>query len=103
MGIIRIRKAHGKRTARNNSHPKKNITSPATTRRREIRDKNNSAPITPSTRTLSPIKRITRPQNEGAEETFANFDRFCQSTKREKMGTKNPWEKFGSPHHCLTK
>jgi hypothetical protein len=43
------------------------------------------------------------PHHEGFCGRIANRARSCQSTKKEKAGTKIPWEKFGSCHHWSAK
>src|SRR5580658_6533892 len=103
IGIIKIRKAQGKKTARKKFHPQKRTIKPASTSRSEERDKNNSAPSRPTIITHRPKARIGRPVQEGRRVSFASSPRSCQTTKAENRGTKNPWEKLGSCDHCKTR
>src|SRR5215472_5601493 len=100
MGIISISRAQGNKIARNHPQPRKKITSPAITMRSEKRDRNSSAPRTPTTSTARPSAVITNPQPDGRMVASSRLLRFCQRTNKEKAGTKKPCEKFGSLHHC---
>src|SRR5947208_15200219 len=101
IGTIRMRKASGNRTARSISQPLKKITIPAISRISETRDRNSSAPKTPRIRVKSEKRITTKPHEEGAGLIASSRFRFCHTTYKEKAGTKKPWEKFGSVHHCL--
>src|ERR1700728_2142184 len=103
MGIIKIRNAQGKRTVRKRGHPRKKITRPAINKRKETRDKNSSAPRTPTTSTKSARKMTGSPQPEGLHGCRAIRSRLCHSTNKENAGTKKPWEKLGSFAHCFTR
>src|SRR5215469_15346408 len=70
---------------------------------KEERDRNSSAPITPSRYTSSAKTIITRPDHDGSTGMLANTFLLCQMTKIEKAGTKNPCEKFGSIHQSWTR
>ena len=98
-----IRNAHGNRRARKNFHPANKTIRPAITRSKESRDRKSSAPSTPTTRTERAKARMRSPDREGCKRIAASLGRFCQSTNKEKAGTKKPCEKFGSRHHCPTK
>ena len=98
-----ISRAQGNKIARNHPQPRKKITSPAITMRSEKRDKNSSAPRTPTTSTARPSAVITNPQPDGRMGASSSLLRFCQRTNKEKAGTKKPCEKFGSFHHCANK
>src|SRR5205807_9940285 len=103
IGIIKIRNAQGKSKAANDSQPANRTTSAAITSNRESRERNSSAPNTPTIRVDRAKPRMRSPHQEGFKRIATSFERFCQSTNREKRGTKKPWEKFGSRHHCPAK
>src|ERR1700686_4659925 len=103
IGTIRTRKDKGKRTARNMVHPRKKITIPAINRIRETRERNSSAPKTPTPKVARKINMTGNPQAEGCGLIAARRARVCQNTKPEKKGTKKPWEKSGSDHHWRTR
>src|SRR2546425_10598266 len=96
-------KAKRNSTARTKCDPIKKKTSPAITSSKETRDRKSSAPSTPTTRTLRAITRMSTPHKDGIRGRLASRDRSCQSTNKAKAGTKKPWEKLGSFHHCPTK
>src|ERR1019366_1001561 len=50
--------------------------------------------------THSPNPKNNRPHHEGRRLRPVSRDRSCQITKAENRGTKKPWEKLGSFHHC---
>src|SRR5215469_2734819 len=99
MGIIKTSNAKGNSSARKNSQPRKKITRPVVSRTSEKRDRNNSAPKTPRIRVHKERRIKARPQFDGVRRIDCSFCRSCQTTNKEKMGTKNPWEKFGSERH----
>src|SRR5208283_979488 len=103
MGIISNRNAQGNKRARKKFQPRNNTIIPASTRSMEKRERNNSAPIWPSRSTPIPKPRISSPDHEGRGCSRARRERSCQTTKAENGGTKKPWEKLGSCHHCPTR
>src|ERR1700722_2127765 len=103
IGIIRRRKAQGNSRARKSVHPQKRTIKPANESSREKRARNNSAPICPITSMPSANASTSKPDHEGRWGIRRRRPRSCQTTKPENTGTKNPWEKFGSCHHCPTR
>src|SRR6266567_3529086 len=103
IGTIRMEKSSGKKTARNISHPRKKMTRPPASAIRESLERKSSAPKTPRTSMERASKMTGRPQVEGFLGTAANRKRSCHITKAENTGTKKPWEKLGSAHHCCAR
>src|SRR6185437_1140409 len=99
IGTIRSRNASGNSTARNIGQPQKKMTKPANKKIRDVRERNSSAPKTPKINVQREKTTIGNPKIEGLNGMLRSFSRFCQSTKTENAGTKNPCEKFGSVHH----
>src|SRR5215469_399785 len=99
MGIIKMRKARGNRSARRNSQPRKKITKPVVSRSNEKRDRNSSAPNTPRISVHKEMKIKSRPQFEGLRGMASSLRRSCHTTNNENKGTKKPCEKFGSERH----
>src|SRR5713226_5505201 len=100
MGTMRKRKAQGKSTARNHAHPTKVRIRPASNNRSDVRERNSSAPRTPMMSVAAAPAITTGPNQDGAMGRPAKRLRVRQSTYAENKGTKNPWEKSGSCHHC---
>src|SRR5580700_10010120 len=103
IGIISSRKAQGKRRARKKFQPRNSTVSAASTINSDNRERKSSAPNCPRMSRQSPATRKNKPDQEGRGLRLVNRDRSCQITKAEKRGTKKPWEKSGSFHHCLTR
>src|SRR4029077_15209162 len=103
MGIIKNRNAQGKNRVRKKLHPRKSTIKPASTINNDKRERKSSAPNWPTMRTHSPDAKNHRPHHEGCRLRRLSRERSCQTTKAEKRGTKKPWEKLGSFHHCLTR
>src|SRR3970040_1327164 len=75
---------------------------PASKKTNEERERNSSAPRTPAIRMANAPAKTGRPNHEGWAGARASRFRSLQITKIENAGTKKPWEKFGSFHHCST-
>src|SRR5260370_12776546 len=103
MGIINSRNAQGKRRARKKLHPRNRTIKLPRTINSDKRERKSSAPIWPTTSTHSPTPRNSRPHQEGFRVRVVSRERSCQITKAENRGTKKPWEKLGSFHHCPTR
>src|SRR6266852_5393345 len=102
MGTINTRKSSGNMIARKNSHPRKKRIMPVASISKVVRERNSSAPKTPRIKVHREIKITASPQFEGDGRIAASRERSCHTTKAEKAGTKKPWEKLGSDHHCCT-
>lgn len=103
IGIIKIKNAHGNKMALKMFHPKKSNVIPAATKRREKRERKSSAPNWPTISAQIPSTSTGRPSHDGSDGIRASRPRCRQSRNAENKGTKNPWEKLGSRHHCETK
>src|SRR6266850_1495699 len=99
IGIIRIRKAHGNRTARKKGHPRNRMIKPASRSSSDTRDKNSSAPSTPSISVAIATTIRGKPLQDGDGSILFNSLQFLQTTNAAKAGTKIPCEKFGSLIH----
>src|ERR1022692_624721 len=103
MGTIRNKNAQGNRRARKKFHPKKSTIRLASTIKSDTRGRKMSAPNCPTMSTHIPDARKNKPHHEGCGFRRVSWDRSRQITNAEKKGTKKPWEKSGSFHHCATR
>src|SRR5262249_44726012 len=101
IGIISIRNAQGNKHTRMWLHPKNKITSAASVTSREKRARNSSAPSDPTIRIIIAVISRSRPDHDPCGRNDASWWRWSQSTYAENIGTKKPWEKLGSCHHCV--
>src|SRR5580700_3211263 len=102
-GTIKIRKARGNDTASKYFQPARKTTIPQIKSRSEIRGRKYSELSTPTVRVDRAISRMTRPDQEGLRGSAANRARSSQSRSNENAGTKKPWMKLGSCHHCTAR
>src|SRR5713226_972908 len=96
MGIIRNRNTHGKSSTRKRGQPWKKMIMPASSRTKETRDKNNSAPKVPNRRVPRATIIISKPYHDGRTATADRDLRIPHKRYSENRGTINPCEKFGS-------
>src|SRR5947209_18182492 len=102
MGIMSNRNSQGNSTALWYCQPGNNTTRSAIKNKSDTRDRNSSAPSTPTTNVHRAKAMISNPLHEGFCGMAARRERSCQMTYAAKRGTKKPCEKLGSPHHCAT-
>ena len=100
IGIMRNKNSQGNNTSLKYLHPRNRTIRPTISISKELRARNNSLPIVPASRRKIAKKTIGSPHQVGSGDSRAIRARFLHTTYREKTGTRNPWEKLGSCHHC---
>jgi hypothetical protein len=76
---------------------------PASSRTKETRDKNNSAPKVPNRTVPRAAIIISKPYHDGRTATADTDFHILHTRYNENRGTMNPCEKFGSFHHWCIK
>src|SRR5260370_38107559 len=96
MGTRRNRNPQGKTSNRKRGQPWKKMIRPASSRTKETRDKNNSAPKVPNRRVPRAAIIISKPYHDGRTATADSDSRILHTRYNEKKATINPCEKSDS-------